>query len=118
MALASGWAPGFEHRYCALCEMWLNGDPQYSDHITGKKHINKLKKHIGQWERIQWLRWERIERQWLQWSASSAKSEVAGLRSALDRRGRALPESAWKSIRSFLETPREFLMTYLGERQF
>ena len=110
MALASGWAPGY--RYGASCEMWLNGDPQYSDHITGKKHIN------NQRGRNQWLRWERIERQWLQWSASSAKSEVAGLRSALDRRGRVLPEPAWKSIRSFLETPREFLMTYLGERQF
>ena len=110
MALASGWAPGY--RYGASCEMWLNGDPQYSDHITGKKHKN------NQWERNQWLRWERDFRQWLQWSASSAKSEVAGLRSALDRRGRVLPEPAWKSIRSFLETPREFLMTYLGERQF
>ena len=112
MALASGWAPGFEHRYCALCDMWLNGDPQYSDHITGKNHINKLKKQIGQWKRI--------ERQWLRWVIVRAcgKSEVAGLRSALDRRGRVLPEPAWESIRSFLETPREFLTTYLGERQF
>ena len=110
MALASGWAPGY--RYGASCEMWLNGDLQYSDHIKGHKHKTNLKKQIGQWKRI--------ERQWLRWVIVRAcgKSEVAGLRSALDRRGRVLPEPAWKSIRSFLETPREFLMTYLGERQF
>ncbi len=29
---------------CHVCEMWLNGQAQYDDHLEGKKHrVNKLK---------------------------------------------------------------------------
>ena len=90
--------------------MWLNGSAQYSDHLIGKTHTKNTRRQ----RRCIAM----MTRQLLLWTIMRAcgASELAGLRSALHRRGRVLPDPAWQSIRLFLETPREFLTTYLGER--
>ena len=31
--------------YCKECEHWYNGEKQYNDHLTGKKHIKNVNKH-------------------------------------------------------------------------
>ena len=101
MALAGGSWP----YKCVLCGQNFSGEQPLADHLVSKIHKRNLK---------------RITRNLLRWVIVRAcgQSELAGLRLALDRRGRVLPPPAWQSIRLFLESPRELLLTYLQEKQF
>ena len=48
-----GWTPATqkgEASCCDVCTMWLNGTPQFNDHLMGRKHRNNLRKMRGKAE--------------------------------------------------------------------